>query len=245
MGKFEQYGRGYWINGLFFETYKKMDKYCKENNIEKVNTSKNYYWTRYEYEYEHDYGPIGKKHCFYYTYKDYKGNEHGCFEWRSTISQWLIGIADDKCNDNYAEYFDLLERQTSYSMPDYNHITYHAESFEEFDKRIKCSSYYPYSTVYFHACLGDKIERFKIVPKSPHSNEYVLYKCKPDNNLAEEEVIDMFPTTSIEVQERYWPYKTYTEQHMIPVTFEEIYNRMNPMYKQTYLTNGKEYIKEY
>lgn len=245
MGKFEQYGHGYWINGQFFETYKKMDKYCRENGIEKINKSANRYWSCYEYDCEYDYGPIGKKHCFYYTYKDYKGNESGCFEWRSTISKWLISVVDDKCNDNYSEYFNLLEHQTSYSMPDKNIVTYHKESFEDFSKRADRGGYYRYSTVYFYTNLNGEIERFKIVPKSGNNNEYILYKCSLDNNHAEAEVTDMFPTESTEVTERYWPYKKYTVQHMIPVTFEEIYNKMNPMYKQTYLANGKEYKKEY
>lgn len=246
MGKFEEYDHGYWINGKFFESYRKMEKYCLENNIEKVNTSKVLYWSHYVYDYEYDYGPTGKKHCFYYTYKDYNGNEVGAFEWRSTISKWLIGVVDDKCHNNYSEYFDLLERRPDYSMPDKNNMAYHEESFEHFSERTKRdSSSWPYQTVYFYSNLNGKIERFKIVPRTSQSNEYALFKCESDSNMAEAEVLNIFPFTSTEVESRSWPYKKYTETHMIPVTFEEIYNKMKPMYKQTYLTNGKEYKKEY
>ncbi len=246
MGKFEHYGHGYWCNGQFFESYKKMQKYCEENNIKKENKGTLSYWSRYEYIYEYGYGPVGKKHCFYYTYKDYKGNEVGNFLWKSTISKWLINVVDEKCHENYAEYFALLESRPDYSMPDKNKATYHEEQFENFSKRTHCpDEWYPYKTVYFYSSVNNKIERFKIVPENSRTDKYILYHCKPDSNTSDAEVLNIFPVKSIEKTERYWPYKAYTEQHMIPVTFEEIYNKMKPMYKQTYLINGKEYMKEY
>ena len=52
MGKFDHYDRGYWCNGQFFESYKKMYKYCEENDIKKVNISTFSRWSRYEYVYE-------------------------------------------------------------------------------------------------------------------------------------------------------------------------------------------------
>jgi hypothetical protein len=56
----------------------------------------------------------------------------------------------------------------------------------------------------------------------------------------------LFPTEEKE-EKRYWYASSPVDkvQHMIPVTFEEIYNKMKPMYKQNYLTNGKEYMKGY
>ena len=35
------------------------------------------------------------------------------------------------------------------------------------------------------------------------------------------------------------------EKHMIPVTIEQIFETMKPMYIQKYLANGREYKKEY
>ena len=248
MGRFDYYTQGYWINGLFFEGYTKMDNYCKKNNISKVeHKGSSYYWSRFEYDYKNDYGLAGKRHCFYHTYKDYQGNERGAFEWKSSIGQWLINVVDDKCHSNYAEYFELLESTTNYSMPDSNNATYHEESFENFSKRAYTeSSHWPYNTIYFKSNINGKFERFKIVPKDCRTNEYVLYKCNTDNNHAEFEVLSIFPTVEKEEQPGYWySRQTVKVKHMIPVTFEEIYNKMKPMYKQTYLMNGKKYLKEY
>lgn len=246
MGKFDKYEQGYWKNGLFFTTRKKMIKYCEENNIPPTKTY-NGYWTTSRYESDKwDYGPVGKQHCFYYSWTDSNGAERSTFEWKASISKFLINVIDENCNANYATYFDSLERQPSYSMPDNDKVTYHEELLEDFSKRAYTPNYYwPYATVYFYSNVNGKIERFKIVPKNSNVNEYVLYKCKVDNNYAEKEVIDIFPVISEEKTEYRWPYKKYTEHHMIPVTWQEIYNKMKPMYKQTYLINGKEYTKGY
>lgn len=243
MGKFENYDNGYWKNGIFFETRKKMIKYCEENNIPKDKTGTGWYSRYYYLEDKYAYGPVGKKHCFYYTYKDYKGNEVGTFIWKSSISKWLINVVDDKCHDNYSEYFDLLESRPDYSMPDYSKSTYNTELLEDFSKRAKNeSSHWPYNTIYFYSSANGKIERFKIVPKDCRINKYVLYKCHSSNNNAEMEVIDIFPTETID-EKPYYSSLSRTVTHMIPVTFEEIYEKMKPMYKQDYLSNGKKYTK--
>ena len=248
MGKFDYYTQGYWLNGVFFEGYTKMENYCKKNNISKVEHKNSRYWSTYEYDYKYDYGLAGKRHCFYYTCKDYKDNECGAFLWKPSIGQWLINVVDDKCHGNYAEYFELLEETTNYSMPDPNNATYHEESFENFSARAYAESrYWPYNTIYFKSNINGKFERFKIVPKNCKINEYVLYKCSPDNNNAEFEVLDIFPTAEAEEPLGYGYYSRQTRKvkHMIPVTFEAIYKKMKPMYKQTYLMNGKKYQKEY
>lgn len=247
MGKFEHYNRGYWKNGLFFETHKKMNKYCEENNIPKTEGGVSYYRTYYYKEDEYGYGPVGKKHCFYYTYKDYKGNEVGNFLWKSTISKWLINVVDDKCHDNYAEYFELLEHQASYSPPDINKATYHEESLEEFSNRLKGYDGSYSRNASFYSNVNNYIQRFEIRRHNYKDNNYVLYRYKPNDWNANIEILDLFPTEEKEESIGYGYYSKQTRKvkHMIPVTFEEIYNKMKPMYKQTYLMNGKKYQKGY
>lgn len=246
MGKFDQYEMGYWKNGLFFETYKKMAKYCEENNIKKVNLNNGGYWSNYRYQEDRQgYGTVGKRYCFYHTYKDYAGNERAIFEWKSSISKWLINVVDDKCHDNYAEYFELLEHQPKYSPPDENKVTYHRESLEEFCKRIKTSDNRYYCNASFYSNVNGNIERFEARRRNYGDNEYVLYKYKPTVWYADIEVLSLFPTEEKEEIQYYYPKQTKKVLHMIPVTFEEIFNRMKPMYKQTYLTNGKTYEKRY
>ena len=59
------------------------------------------------------------------------------------------------------------------------------------------------------------------------------------------EVTNIFPTKTIMVKSNYYPYRDVEEKHMIPVTLEEIFDTMKPMYLQKYLENGREYEKEY
>ena len=56
---------------------------------------------------------------------------------------------------------------------------------------------------------------------------------------------NIFPTKTVKVKSNYYPYNDIEEKHMIPITIEEIFEKMNPMYLQKYLENGREYEKEY
>lgn len=246
MGKFEKYDRGYWINGLFFKTYKKMQKYCEENNIEKVETNRYRGWRNYDYGDKYDYGLVGKEHCFCFTYKDWQDNERIGFEWRSSISKWLINVVDDKCHKNYAEYFELLEYRPSYSPPDVEKTTYHEESLEEFSKRIMSGYNGHYCNISFYSNINGCIERFEARRVDYcNNNQYILYKYTSQNCNDATRVLNLFPTEEKEERLAYYSNLTKKVSHMIPVTFEEIFNKMKPMYKQTYLRNGKTYEKEY
>ena len=57
-------------------------------------------------------------------------------------------------------------------------------------------------------------------------------------------VTDIFPTTSKMVKSNRYPYNDKEEKHMIPVTIEQIFETMKPMYIQKHLANGREYKKE-
>lgn len=241
MGKFEKYDKGCWINGLFFKTYKKMQKYCEENNIEEVEIHHDHWGHKiYEYDYKFDYGLVGKEHCFSYIYKDYQGNETVCFTWKSSISKWLIGVVNDKCHIDYAQWFETLEHRADYSPPDTSKATYHEESLSEFSERAGCYS------VSFYSNVNGNIEEFKIEKADRQNSKYILYKYDSHIITKYNEVLNLFPTE--EKEERmssYYHTVTRKVTRMIPVTLEEIFNKMKPMYKQTYLANGKTYKKEY
>jgi hypothetical protein len=59
------------------------------------------------------------------------------------------------------------------------------------------------------------------------------------------ELLSLFPTETVEERINNWYSSTKQVKHMIPVTWETIYNTMHPLYEQTYLKNGKEYQKHY
>ena len=79
---------------------------------------------------------------------------------------------------------------------------------------------------------------------------YIIRKEQRLNNcwnsyIDDVEVTDIFPTTSKMVKSNRYPYNDIEEKHMIPVSIEQIFETMKPMYIQKYLANGREYKKEY
>ena len=247
MGRFDRYDSGYWKNGIFFKSHKKFIKYCEDNNVPKTTTG-NGIWQRSYYDSDScDCGVVGKEHCFYYTYKDWNGKECSAFEWRTSIGSWLIDVVDDKCHEKYADYFELLEHSPYYSAPDYNKVTYHEMCLKSFCGKVTyCGGQY-YCSTDFLANINGEIRLCRAEPKgSGYDNTFVV-KARKDRSPNSEcmELLSLFPTEIVEERECSWSTVTKQVKHMIPVTWETIYNTMHPLYEQTYLKNGKEYQKHY
>jgi hypothetical protein len=79
-----------------------------------------------------------------------------------------------------------------------------------------------------------------------YDNKFVV-EVRKDKSPSSEciELLSLFPTEIVEEREYRWSSVTKQVEHMIPVTWETIYNTMHPLYEQTYLKNGKEYRKHY
>ena len=243
MGKFDRYDYGYWKGDKFFPSYRKFIKYCEDNDIPRTGR-KTGWGTVYEYQEDRrDYGMVGKEHCFYHIYTNWKGEEVGGLLWKPSISNWLIDTVDDKCHKDYAEYFELLERQPYYSPPDNNNVTYHEESLSDLYKRALNSITNYYYDFNFYSNVDGRIQVYEAHRQDNTENKYIVYETTSDrgNKL----VLNLFPTEDIEEPVTYWSKTTHMVTRMIPVTLETIHNIMKPMYKQTYLMNGKEYKKHY
>lgn len=245
MGKFDKYDLGYKKNNMFFPTYRQLKKYCIENEI----PPDKYY---YDYKYEYDYGMVGKQHCFYYKREilDQKGKFIDEFIWKSGMSKFLISVIDEKCHPDYAEYFEKLECTTDYSPIDHTKDKYQEMALDEFIKnstyKYSDGSFY-YKNINFYSCINGKVEVFGIQHQgSWHENEHKLYKYTDfKKNYDRVEVLNIFPTEMVEERKNLWSSFSQKVERMIPVTIEEIYEKMKPLYKQVYLANGKEYRKEY
>lgn len=250
MGKFDMYDHGYIKNDMFFPTYKQLAKYCEKNNIPPKN-NRSYYDSLYDYEY--GYGLVGKQHCFYYEReKPYaKGEFVDEFIWKSSLSKFLISTVDNNCHPNYADYFELLECTTEYSPIDHSKDTYHEMTFNDFlerdiYKRLDGSVCY-YRDINFYASIDGRIEVFQIQHQgSIDDNKHILYKYTNSNkNHDKIKVLDIFPTEIVEEKVGFWNMRIEKVKRMAPVSIEEIYEKMKPLYKQVYLANGKEYRKEH
>lgn len=246
MGKFDKYEYCYWKNGHSFKTRRKMEEWCEENNIPQIPRKQGHYYSiRYN---EDEYAPanIGKQHCF--CYKDCD-SELVDFYWTTSINKLLISILDEKCCENYADLFYLLEGTNSYSPIDKSKEKYFTMSLNDFydnaTSKLEDDSIW-YRNIIFMSYESGELKKYEI--RTSHTNDkngkYTLYKYSKNNIYnGDIEVIDIFPTEEIKVKD-YWG-KIRTETHMIPITLEEIYNTLKPVYKQIYLKNGREFKKEY
>lgn len=80
--------------------------------------------------------------------------------------------------------------------------------------------------------------------RSEDNGKYTVYKYNNINYYnGDKEVIDIFPTQEKEVTDSYGIKRI--ETHMIPVSIETIFEKLKPVCKQKYLSNGREYNKEF
>lgn len=174
-------------------------------------------------------------------------------KYRSIPKNKFIKCINDQCAENYAEMFDKMESDPEYSPYDKSKDEFIQMSYEEMEEKCK-SNYAPfpgYSSTYMLFQYKDKIEKYELRPVR-NENAYQVWRLnEPENGYyygySYTPVLDIFPTEEIE-EDGYsyaWMSAKKTKQVMIPVTLREIYEVMHPVYRQTYLANGREYKKEY
>lgn len=165
--------------------------------------------------------------------------------YRSIPKNKFIKCVDDKCNEKYANIFDKLEGNPEYSPYDSSKNEYKYFTLDEFKNdhgdywrnNQFISEYY----IKGNKCVFDFCEQndnLYIVRKKQVTYDYYTYEEYID-------VTDIFPITSKMVKSNRYPYNDKEEKHMIPITIEQIFETMKPMYIQKYLANGREYKKEY
>lgn len=166
--------------------------------------------------------------------------------YRSMPKNKFIKCVDDKCNEKYANIFDKLEGNPKYSPYDSSKNEYKYFTLNEFKddhgdywrRNQFISEYY----IKGNKCVFDF--------RKQNNDLYIIRKEQRLNNcwntyIDYVEVTDIFPITSKMVKSNRYPYNDIEEKHMIPVTIEQIFETMKPMYIQKYLANGREYKKEY
>lgn len=255
MGKFDYYSSGYkWFENGEYKTSKSSndipDEQCR-------------YGRRHvSYKYIDNY-PYGKYFWFAFKYFDwdYVNGERvnkSEYEWRfnqySSISGKFIKCVDSNCVSEYADIFNMLEGSHNYSPYDESRdefVNILPEHFitQGIQKRSDGSCYY--NTFKFISEITGKKETYLIEPKGG-DGKYILQeyidKVEDRNSYGYKvgfvDNLTIFPTHTERIKS--YGYNSQREiTSMIPVALEEIYKTMNPLCKQCYLKNGKEYRKEY
>ena len=167
-------------------------------------------------------------------------------QYRSMPKNRFIKCIDDKCSEKYADIFEKLEENPEYSPYDSSKDEYKYFTFDDFKeergnylwtKNQFISEYYAKGNKRVFDFL-EQDDGLYIVRKKQISQDY----WRSENYV---EVTDIFPTASKMVKSGRYPYNDIEKNHMIPVTIEQIFETMKPMYIQKYLANGREYKKEY
>lgn len=241
MGKHEYYSSGYeWIeNG---ETK-------RSKNLEDIPMDENSRWkyyslhllSRIEHKYVNNF-PYGK--YFWFAYKEYdqeyKNGEFvnkSTYEWKfdqfKNISRGkFIKCIDEKCTSVYSEIYESMVSNYHYSPYDESKDKYVEFTLDEFIEMFKKLG--RYSVVSFISEFRGEKQNFYIKRcTGDFENQYELYE---DGGR---QCYDIFPTRTIRTQ-----YGKLIDE-MIPVTIEEIFKVMKPMYVQEYLENGREYRRRY
>jgi hypothetical protein len=234
MGKYDYYSSGYmWLTNKEWKTSKshkdipdELVRYGRRKidykNINNFHYGK-YLWFAYKnFDYDYVNGERVNK-------TEYKWN----FNQYPSISGKFIKCIDDKCLNEYADIFEKMECSYNYSPYDESKDVFCKISLEDFIKHGKCEyndgSIYYSSFKFISESTGIK-KSYLVEPVTKDKNDYILqeYKYKEDDKYT-------------------YGYKVgfVKVQNISSISLEEIYEKVQPLYIQRYLKNGRKYEKEY
>ena len=171
----------------------------------------------------------------YFWFCDNSNKENIHFTQIKALGDKLIQVIDEKCCDNYAELFDILECKTEYSPVDETKEVfeyYDLESFTETMNEVLDRNYY-WSRKYVYCDLEDE------------KKEYVTIQRK-GSNLDSRELKAYVKRKRMEKYNSGWSYSHQKEREVEydyiiaeGENIEELFNKIQPQYKNIYLQNGK------
>ena len=169
------------------------------------------------------------------------------FEHLKTIPKnKFIACSDANCTSKYSEIYEAMECERSFSPYDKSGDKIIPISFEEFEKRAYSEYLYGnYLGTDFMSHVNGEYCKYQIRTQYDANADKKFTLFKYGNLGIREEVLDLFPTEMSFGKSATYPFQTGTAEHMIPVLLKEIYDKMNPVYKELYLQNGKKWKEEY
>lgn len=176
-----------------------------------------------------------KKHHFF-AVKGYSDKYY--FEQTKNVNGRFISCINDAPHTSYAELFDTLEMDESYSPVDENAYEYVDWKFEDIKDSLKLTNEYN-RQVRVISHNNEAYEISHVYNKDSKTYEPDLYTCKSKSGSWWDGVPDMFP---YENQKNTYGHGYYKKQ--LPLTLDVIFEILKPKYRNCYLENGKFYKKE-
>jgi hypothetical protein len=227
MGRFDLYKSDYRWNEIVSDDYVRNlfnNSYYRRYNRETRYTEKGTY--RYEnnkYYMEQNFWDNKGKHYFF-ARKDKRWNdeEYLALLTIKSLGEKFIATVSSECVENYAELFDILESKDEYSPYDKTKDEYKEYTLDEFKKNSEIiNDRYYYSSSFNILIKKDNKYVEQNIHYRKNTNGQIYYYIE---------------------KEHFYYDKNYEE---IIGTFEDVFNKYHPIYKNKYLANGKFYRREY
>lgn len=153
-----------------------------------------------------------------------------------SLGDKLIQVVDEKCCDNYAELFDELECKSEYSPVDSEKDEYEYYGLEYFKETMnkKLETNYYWATLRVYCDLGNNIKTVvEIGRKDRNCDDNILKATKKSVK------IEKYNNGGWYNRQAYEHEVTYDETIIESDNLEEIFNKLQPQYKNIYLQNNK------
>ena len=229
MGRYDYYSYGYrWLENGEYKTGRRPEvDYRKAERID---------------------FPYGKYHWFAYKYygfswENYKKNE---YKWAFTQTKNIAGFklmtcVDEKCTENYSDLYELMIRKCEYSPRNIDDIKYVPYEFNDFDRVI-------------HLMMENYNKKMFIYEKQFFSENGIMYKVRYLENKDlwyvvpydwwssekdyDKKTNDYYTRFDFDGEDKTDGWRIISKKEFVPVTTEELYEKLKPHYSETYLENG-------
>ena len=218
MGKYDTYDNYCYTRDDIeetFTTYKALREWCQKQGI---TYDSNYSYCEYEYKYTTGY--VGKQFWFYTGDSHYRQFMHQ----KSFPKNKIVCCSDDTCSEKYADLFYEMEGDHRYSPYDPSKDEYKSWDIDDFKHEVETQCWFKFIS----KCKGE-YNTFELHHEG--SGKYTITEGYIDEKNTYFKRSDLFPCEET----------SYYGKRMIPVTLEEIYEKMHPEYIKMYLKNGREY----
>ena len=157
----------------------------------------------------------------------------------------FITCVNDKCTENYAEIYEAMEHTCSFSPRDFDNLKYVPYTFEEFKEYAeeqeegRGGNLYRRNTSFFSDGYYKYEIRFNDKTGLWSVDQSRGYSDRQNND----DFYNRFKFENVEVK-GYYSWNNTVKKEIVPMTIEELYQKLKPCYKETYLKNGNLYGRE-
>lgn len=211
------------------------EEICKSRDYDDIPRERTLFGYCTMPDYIHIDFPYGKHHWF-----AYKNSESGFYKWKFTQfkslpKNKLIICADSEFSQEYSEIYEEMIRKKEFSPRDLDNQKYVRYTYEEFVKYANEESCrfrrkYRLNDRFF----SDQHFEYQIV----HDDETMLWTAILASRYTKKNIEDYHNRFKFEKKAH------SSDSQIVPMSIEELYTRLKPCYRETYLENGFLYERE-